>query len=92
MTSFDWLEIGACAGLAAAWVAVRLGRYQRDRGHNRPTSPPPRTFTDGVRQLGEQLDRQASTRAIPCPACSRADQAGLAPAEQHPGCADKEPK
>lgn len=28
--------------------------------------------------------------AVPCPACARADQAGLAPAEQHPTCASKE--
>lgn len=28
--------------------------------------------------------------ATPCPACSRADQAGLAPAEQHPACASTE--
>jgi hypothetical protein len=27
---------------------------------------------------------------VPCPACRRADQAGLAPAEQHDDCASKE--
>jgi len=92
VTSVDWFESGIVTGLAAAWTAFRLGRHQRDRRRSQPTGLPERTFADGARQLGEQLDRQASSRATPCPACSRADQAGLAPAEQHPACADKEPK
>ncbi|WP_037616379.1 hypothetical protein [Streptomyces aureus] len=29
---------------------------------------------------------QPLSAARPCPACRRADQAGLAPSEQHPGC------
>jgi hypothetical protein len=35
----------------------------------------------------ELLDGPTEAAAVPCPACSRADQAGLAPAEQHPACA-----
>jgi hypothetical protein len=58
VTSLDWFEMGTCAGLAAAWVAVRLGRYQRDRRRNQQAIPPERTFSDGVAQLIDQLDRQ----------------------------------
>jgi hypothetical protein len=35
----------------------------------------------------ELLDGPTEAAATPCPACLRADQAGLAPAEQHPACA-----
>jgi hypothetical protein len=38
---------------------------------------------------GGATTETADTRAIPCPACSRADQAGLAPAELHPACIDE---
>ena len=89
MNATDWFEIGACAGLVAAWIAVRLGRHQRDRRRNQPAAPSERTFADGVRQLGEALDRQASTRPTPCPACSRADQAGLSASELHAGCKEQ---
>jgi hypothetical protein len=43
-----------------------------------------------VLQLLDGPTEAAATRATPCPACSRADQAGLAPAEQHPACVDEE--
>ncbi len=58
MTSLDWFEMGTCAGLAAAWIAFRLGRYQRDRRRNQPTGPPERSFSDGAAQLIDQLDQQ----------------------------------
>lgn len=39
--------------------------------------------------LAENLDRQASTRPTPCPACSRADQAGLSAGELHAECKEQ---
>jgi endogenous inhibitor of DNA gyrase (YacG/DUF329 family) len=41
----------------------------------------------GTRDLS--IPEQQPTR--PCPACRRADQAGLAPTEQHPTCAKEQP-
>jgi hypothetical protein len=47
---------------------------------------------DTIRALGEPTPGPAATQATaPCPACRRADQAGLAPTEQHPTCAKEQP-
>jgi hypothetical protein len=35
-------------------------------------------------------DGTIPTRTVPCPACQRADQAGLAADEQHPDCRTQE--
>jgi hypothetical protein len=42
-----------------------------------------------VLELLDGTTEAAATRATPCPACSRADQAGLAPAELHAACVDE---
>ncbi|OQQ13012.1 hypothetical protein B0675_40045 [Streptomyces sp. M41(2017)] len=50
--------------------------------------------TDGIireAQLRVAPNEPAATEPAPCPACSRADQAGLAPAELHPECVRTQP-
>lgn len=53
----------------------------------------------GARYIADMLDKildpsgpaeVEATTPTPCPACARADQAGLAPDEQHPACRDRE--
>lgn len=100
MNANDWtaLAVGAALGLGAyaalhaakQWLRKTIAARICPLCGCRDSTPPQRTLDNGVQQLGEQLDRQASTRATPCPACSRADQAGLAPAEQHPACVSEE--
>lgn len=53
-------------------------------------------MTQHIRQHPDELREQAETDMltihppVPCPACRRADQAGLAPSEQHDDCAKEQ--
>jgi hypothetical protein len=69
VSTADWiaLAVGIILGPSAYAAAHTARRWIRDAinaricplcGHDCPAGAPERSFSDGVRQLGEQLDQQ----------------------------------
>ena len=69
MTTADWIALATgCTLGPSAYAAVHTAkRWLRDAinaricplcGHDCPAGAPERSFSDGVRQLGNHLDRQ----------------------------------
>ncbi|MFE2297952.1 hypothetical protein ACFXAW_07125 [Streptomyces sp. NPDC059445] len=59
---------------------------------NRPLSPAETAAIQARLGAGTTPIRRVRPRLlVPCPACRRADQAGLAPTELHPECAQQQP-